>query len=128
MDPRRFLSPGWLALAVSAAGYPTLPHAIADDFSADGAKATAAGAVQVRTPAERERFAEIQDAHAKAAYARLIELAQAFERDWPSSNRIPEVLNLRGLARLMRGDATGAASDFRLAIERAPDALLGDRN
>jgi ABC-type branched-subunit amino acid transport system substrate-binding protein len=78
--------------------------------------------------ADRERFLEIQSLYGRSSYSRVLELASTFERDFPSSPRIPEVLNLKGLAFLLTRDAAHAAESFQAALKRAPDALLGDRN
>jgi branched-chain amino acid transport system substrate-binding protein len=77
---------------------------------------------------DRERFLEIQSLYGRSAYSMVIERAGAFERDFPSSVRIPEVLNLKGLAHLLTRDASRAVECFQAALTRAPDALLGDRN
>jgi ABC-type branched-subunit amino acid transport system substrate-binding protein len=58
----------------------------------------------------------------------VIQLAEDFERDFPTSSKLPEVLNLKGLAWLLTQDSERAAQAFTLALSRAPEALLGDRN
>ncbi len=77
---------------------------------------------------DRERFLEVQSLYGRSAYSLVIERATAFERDFPTSVRLPEVLNLKGLAHLLTRDASRAAECFQAALARAPDALLGDRN
>ncbi|NDD91422.1 hypothetical protein EBZ37_04990 [bacterium] len=79
-------------------------------------------------PTDRQRLTEIQSIYAKAQYSRVLELVKAFEEEFPSSSKIPEVLNLKGLALLLTKDPKSAAVAFQAALSRAPDALLGDRN
>jgi len=58
----------------------------------------------------------------------VIEKTQTFEAKLPKSSRIPEVLNLKGLALLISHRASDAVTAFRQATDRAPDAFAGDRN
>ncbi|MBU6375061.1 MAG: hypothetical protein KGQ59_03625, partial [Bdellovibrionales bacterium] len=83
---------------------------------------------QPHQPSDRDRLAEIQTAYSKAQYPKVLELAQSFERDFHSSSKLPEVLNLKGLALLLTKKPDAAANAFSSALQRAPDALLGDRN
>jgi branched-chain amino acid transport system substrate-binding protein len=77
---------------------------------------------------ERAALAEIQLLYQRGSYLEVTQKAQAFEIRFPRSSRLPEALNLKGLALLLAGNAEEAASVFRLAVERAPDALAGDRH
>ena len=80
------------------------------------------------TPTDRDRLLEIQALYGKSSYSRVLELAERFEKDFPSSAKLPEVLNLKGLALLLTRNAPAAAAAFEAALIRAPEALMGDRN
>jgi ABC-type branched-subunit amino acid transport system substrate-binding protein len=97
-------------------------------FAAAGNADISANTAKPAALADRERFLEIQALYGRSSYSRVLERASAFERDFPSSPRAPEVLNLKGLAFLLTRDAPHAAESFQAALTRAPDALLGDRN
>jgi branched-chain amino acid transport system substrate-binding protein len=77
---------------------------------------------------ERAALLEVQLAYSRGAYSDVMDKALAFESRFPRSSRIPEVLNLRGLALLLTRRPSDAAAVFRMAIERTPDAFAGDRN
>ncbi len=80
-----------------------------------------------QTANESTLLAEIQATYGKSSYRRVIVLAESFEEEFRSSSRLPEVLNLKGLALLLTREADEAASAFSQALALAPDALLGDR-
>jgi branched-chain amino acid transport system substrate-binding protein len=80
------------------------------------------------TQQEKTLLTEIQQLYSKGSYSEVIEKSNDYESRFSSSSRLPEVLNLRGLALLLSKRPVDAASAFRLAIEKTPDALAGDRN
>ncbi|MEN9722369.1 MAG: hypothetical protein RJB38_355, partial [Pseudomonadota bacterium] len=71
--------------------------------------------------ADRSRYGEIQNLYSKSAFTKVIQLAEDFERDFPTSSKLPEVLNLKGLAWLLTQDSERAAQAFTLALSRAPE-------